>query len=172
MTPKSKSTNQPKKRGVARAGAAFMIRGISKYLGVGKSQSRRPSKAKSSGRAPSSKRLARTQRNLVKLAKAHKSGEMVQFDARIVKTLPDDLIGDKHQRFIIAVDFMPSPIETVLIAHNIDLAPRIPAERGAIARFYGQYEYNSKGGLLHWTHHDPSNWREGGWIEIHRKRYE
>lgn len=97
---------------------------------------------------------------------------MVRFDARVVKTLPDDNFGDRHQRFIVAIDAPKSPIQTVLIAHNIDLAPRLPVERGSVCRFFGQYEWNEKGGLLHWTHHDPSNWREGGWIELHGKRYD
>lgn len=174
MASKSK---QSKKTGLARKGASLMIRGIAKCLRVGSgsgnsTSGRKPSRAKSKGRGPSRKRAAKTQKALVKLAKKKISGEMVQFDARVVKTLPDDLIGDRHQRFIVAIEYMPSPIQTVLIAHNIDLAPRIPIERGSVVRFSGQYEYNDRGGLLHWTHHDPSNWREGGWIELHGKRYD
>lgn len=178
---RSRSSHRSKKRGLARAGAALLIRGIASCLRsqdaktktTSRTQTRkRPTKAKSPGRSPRNKGLARSQRGLVKLAKAQQSGVMVQLDARVVKILPDDTYGDQHQRFIIAIDNMRSPIRTVLIAHNIDLAPRVPVERGSVARFYGQYEWNERGGLLHWTHHDPSNWREGGWIELHGKRYD
>lgn len=151
---RSRTSRKRKKRGIVRAGASLIGRGIIRCFRIGKQD------------------LAKSQRALVKLARARRSGQMVRFDARVVKTLPDDRDGDRHQRFLVAVDHKRSPINTVLIAHNIDLAPRIPLERGSTASFYGQYEYNERGGLLHWTHHDPSNWREGGWIEYCGKRYE
>jgi hypothetical protein len=97
---------------------------------------------------------------------------MVEFQARIVRILPDDNDGSRHQRFLLAIDYTPSNTDSVLIAHNIDLAPRVPVEEGDLVRVYGQYEFNDKGGVVHWTHHDPKNWREGGWIEHHGIRYE
>lgn len=151
---RSHAKKRSKKRGLARAGATLVVRGFAKCLRLG------------------SRDIAKSQRQLVKLARAKRNGEMVLFDARVVKTLPDDREGDRHQRFLVGVDHKGSPIRTVLIAHNIDLAPRVPVERGSVARFYGQYEWNERGGLLHWTHHDPSNWREGGWIELCGKRYD
>jgi hypothetical protein len=175
------SSNRSKKRGLARAGASLVICGIGKCLRVkGKTSkkpareqtNRRPTKAKSSGRSPSRKRAAKTQRELVILAKSKQSGVIVQLDARVVKTLPDDIDGDQHQRFIIAIDHMPSSISTVLIAHNIDLAPRLPVERGSIVRLFGQYEWNERGGLLHWTHHDPGGRHADGWIELDGQRYD
>lgn len=169
---RSRKKRTPPKRGLIRAGASLMVKGISKCFPKSKDSGRRPTKAQTSTRRRSSRGIAKSQRELVELANTQRSGEMVLFDARVVKTLPDDNHGDRHQRFIVEIDYLPSSIETVLIAHNIDLAPKIPVERGSVVRFYGQYEWNEKGGLLHWTHHDPSNWREGGWIELHGKRYD
>lgn len=96
------------------------------------------------------------------------SGEMVTLEAEIVKVLPDDNDGSRHQRFLLALETGG----TVLISHNIDLAPRVPAEAGDVIIVRGQYEWNDKGGVIHWTHHDPKNWREGGWIELDGERYE
>ncbi len=96
------------------------------------------------------------------------SGEMVELHAEIVKLLPDDDEGSRHQRILLGLQTGG----TMLVAHNIDLAERIPAEEGDWITVYGQYEWNDKGGVLHWTHHDPKDWREGGWIEHAGVRYE
>lgn len=96
------------------------------------------------------------------------SGEMVTIEAELVKVLPDDNEGSRHQRFLLALESGG----TVLISHNIDLAPRVPAEEGDVITVRGQYEWNDRGGVIHWTHHDPKEWREGGWIEFDGERYE
>ena len=57
------------------------------------------------------------------------------------------------------------------LAHNIDLAERIPAEEGDSVRLRGRYEWNEKGGVIHWTHHDPVGRQAGGWIEAANRRY-
>ena len=61
---------------------------------------------------------------------------------------------------------------SLLIAHNIDLAPSIPLKIGDQISVYGQYEWNQKGGLIHWTHHDPDNQHPGGWIIQNNVKYE
>jgi len=96
------------------------------------------------------------------------SGEMVTLEAEIVKVLPDDNEGSRHQRLLLALETGG----TVLVSHNIDLAPRVPAGEGDVILVRGQYEWNDRGGVLHWTHHDPKDWREGGWIEFDGERYE
>ena len=96
------------------------------------------------------------------------SAEMVTLEAETVKLLPDDNDGSRHQRLLLALESGG----TVLVAHNIDLAPRVPADEGDTLIVRGQYEWNDKGGVLHWTHHDPKQWREGGWIELDGERYE
>ena len=78
----------------------------------------------------------------------------------VQRVLSDDSEGSRHQRFIVR---LPND-HTVLIAHNIDLAQRVPLKMGDAVSFYGEYEWNERGGVVHWTHHDPGNRREGGWI--------
>ena len=87
----------------------------------------------------------------------------------VVHLLPDDNDGSRHQRFL--VEIARSDV-TVKIAHNIDLAPRVPVSKGDRISFKGEYEYNELGGAVHWTHHDPKQWREGGWIDHAGVRYE
>ena len=87
----------------------------------------------------------------------------------VVKILPDDLQGSRHQRFILRL----SSGQTVLIVHNIDLAPRVPALReGDRVEFRGEYEWNSKGGVIHWTHHDPNGRHVPGWLKYNGKTYQ
>lgn len=79
----------------------------------------------------------------------------------VVKILPDDNNGSRHQRFIVCLNSG----QTVLIAHNIDLAPRVsPLSPGDVISFKGEYEPNTKGGVVHWTHHDPNGRHPAGWI--------
>ncbi len=87
----------------------------------------------------------------------------------IVKVLPDDNDGSRHQRFLVEL----SDGHVVKISHNIDLAPRIPNPReGDTLEFKGDFEANKLGGVVHWTHHDPRGRHEPGHL-IHRgQRYE
>jgi len=96
------------------------------------------------------------------------SGVMVRFDGVISKILPDDNKGSRHQRFIVRVGDQ----HTVLVAHNIDLAPRVPISRDKKISIYGQYEWNNKGGVVHWTHHDPDGSHEEGWIRYQGVSYQ
>lgn len=97
------------------------------------------------------------------------TGRMVQVSGEVERTLADDRDGSRHQRFIIR---LPSG-QTLLISHNIDLAPRLDGlSRGDSLRLYGQYEWNDRGGVVHWTHHDPDGRHPGGYIEWRGRRYE
>jgi hypothetical protein len=89
-------------------------------------------------------------------------------DAGLVKRLiADDEGGVRHQRLVLE---LPQR-QTVLLAHNVEVAARIPAGIGDRLSFRGLYEWNDQGGLVHWTHADPMGERDGGWIRYRRKRY-
>ncbi|MCE3253837.1 MAG: hypothetical protein K0Q67_2857 [Cellvibrio sp.] len=101
----------------------------------------------------------------VLIAEAFRNGRSnVQLggEGKVVHLLPDDSNGSRHQRFLIELESG----HTLLIAHNIDLAPRLDNLReGDLIEFYGEYEWNKKGGVIHWTHHDPKGVHPGGWLK-------
>ncbi len=81
--------------------------------------------------------------------------------AKIIKLLSDDTVGDRHQRFIVELESG----QTLLVAHNIDIAPRIEdLAVGDEVAIYGVYEWNDEGGVIHWTHVDPDGNHPEGWI--------
>ena len=93
----------------------------------------------------------------------------VQDKGVVMQILPDDLEGSRHQRFILRL----SSGQTLLVAHNIDLAHRINRLRtGDTVEFFGEYEWNSKGGVIHWTHHDPGRRHIDGWLKHDNKTYQ
>lgn len=95
-----------------------------------------------------------------------KSGDWVLLQGTVVRLLRDDSQGSRHQRFIIE---LPGRL-TLLVAHNIDLAERVPLGKGDTVTVRGQYEPNDRGGVIHWTHHDPQG-GPGGWVEYRGRRY-
>ena len=91
-------------------------------------------------------------------------------DAGVVtRILADDLAGSRHQRFIVRL----KSGQTVLITHNIDVAPRVTGlKEGDSLRFYGEYVWNEKGGTVHWTHHDPDGKHVAGWVKHNGRTYQ
>ena len=97
------------------------------------------------------------------------SDVQVNGQGRVVRILSDDNDGSRHQRFILELDNG----QALLIAHNIDLAPRInDLDKGDTVSFYGEYEWNSKGGVVHWTHNDPNHRHIDGWLKHHGRTYQ
>ncbi|WP_370660909.1 DUF3465 domain-containing protein [Pseudoalteromonas distincta] len=101
--------------------------------------------------------------------KNHQSNVQVQDSGIVIRILNDDNQGSRHQKFILKL----STGITILIAHNIDLAPRINLiSKGDTVQFYGEYEWNKKGGVVHWTHKDPNGHHVDGWLKHKGKTYQ
>jgi len=95
--------------------------------------------------------------------------QQLEGQGTVIKMLADDTNGSRHQRFIVRLQSG----HTLLVSHNIDLAPRIDALRtGDTVAFYGEYEWNPKGGVIHWTHHDPQGRHPAGWIRHAGQTYQ
>jgi hypothetical protein len=96
------------------------------------------------------------------------SGVQVAGEGVVVRILADDHDGSRHQRFVLRL----ATGQTLLLSHNIDLAPRVPELAiGDPVGFRGVYEWNERGGVVHWTHHDPDGRHEAGWLEHRGRRY-
>ncbi len=92
----------------------------------------------------------------------------VRGSGTVDRILSDDNEGSRHQRFILRL----GSGQTVLVAHNIDLAPRVNSlARGDQVEFYGEYEWNAQGGVIHWTHHDPAGRHAEGWLRHEGRVY-
>lgn len=99
----------------------------------------------------------------------HSSNTQVIGEGVVTRILRDDTAGSPHQRFILKL----ASGQTVLIDHNIDLAPRIAdLKAGDTVSFSGEYVWNEQGGLIHWTHHDPAGRHANGWLVHYAKKYQ
>lgn len=97
------------------------------------------------------------------------SNVQVKGEGTVTKILADDLEGSRHQRFIVRL----ASGQTLLVSHNIDLAPRVAnLGVGDSVAFFGEFEWNPKGGVVHWTHHDPKGRHVGGWIKHRGRTYQ
>ena len=107
---------------------------------------------------------------VIENAYRNKQGDIqIEGQGTVTRILPDDMDGSRHQRIVLELDNGQS----LLIAHNIDLAPRVPdLKNGDTVVFYGEYEWNNKGGVIHWTHKDPGRRHVDGWLKHHGKTYQ
>ena len=94
-------------------------------------------------------------------------GSWIEVTGSVRRLLSDDSDDSQHQRFVIDIGNR----RTLLIAHNIDLAMRVPLGMGDRVEVRGVYEWNELGGLVHWTHDDPLGVEEGGYVRYRRRVY-
>jgi len=142
-----------KKMGIG-AFVALLLAGVSLYFQGGPSP----------GAATPEVDSAAQQQNL-----APQQGDQLAVSGVVARILADDRDGSRHQRFIIQVDGG----DTLLIAHNIDLAPRLDGLTvGEKVRVFGEFAWNPRGGTVHWTHHDPQGRHVPGYIEWRGRRYQ
>lgn len=104
---------------------------------------------------------------LIQAFQSKKSDIFVEGVGTVKKILPDDNKGSRHQKFLVTI----SAEQILLFAHNIDLSPVVPLAVGDTIEFRGEYVYNPKGGVMHWTHRDPNQKIEGGWIKHNSQTY-
>jgi hypothetical protein len=93
----------------------------------------------------------------------------VEGQGTVIELLTDDTNGARHQRFIVQL----ASGQTLLVVHDIDVAPRVSSlQVGDTVSFKGEYVWNSQGGLIHWTHHDPTGSHVAGWIKHNGRTFQ
>ena len=72
------------------------------------------------------------------------TGRWIEDSGLVLRLLPDDDDGSRHQRFVIKL----RGGQTLLVAHNTEVAERIPVGLGDRVHFRGMYDWNDLGGLV------------------------
>lgn len=122
-----------------------------------------------SANAPQSQADGRADSAIASAIADRRSNVQVSGQGVVRKILPDDNDGSRHQKFILRL----SSGQTLLVAHNIDIAPRVSGlGEGDSIDFNGIYEWNEKGGVLHWTHRDPNGRHTAGWLRHRGQTYQ
>ena len=140
---------------------------IAAYLGLDFKQKQNTTNG--SALPPSTNLVIDDQQKIMQAYQQQRSNIQVQAQGTIKAILPDDNQGSRHQKIILQLENGL----TVLIAHNIDLAPKIEGlKKGDKVEVYGEYEYSPKGGVIHWTHHDPQGKHIDGWLKYQGRMYQ
>jgi Protein of unknown function (DUF3465) len=105
---------------------------------------------------------------LLAAAQERRSDLLVEVEGPVARVLADDRDGSPHQRFVIRV----GAEHTVLVAHNLELAERVPLAEGERVTVRGEYEWNALGGVIHWTHDDPSGRHPAGFVRHQGRTYQ
>ena len=118
---------------------------------------------------PSTRTLSGSDAVFARAFEQHTRNLQVEGQGVVRQVLSDDNDGSRHQRFILEL----GSGQTLLIAHNIDLAPRVAGLReGDTVSFGGVYEWNPEGGVIHWTHRDTSKRHLPGWLKHNGELYQ
>lgn len=74
-----------------------------------------------------------------------------------------------HEGFLMRLDSGCDVVVRVEV--NTDFTGEIPLRTNEPVEVKGEYEYYSRGGVIHWTHHDPRGRHENGYVEADGRSY-
>jgi hypothetical protein len=87
---------------------------------------------------------------------------------RLLGTKPG--VSSPHEGFLMRLN--SNCDLTIRVETNVDFTGQFPLKTGDSVVVKGEYEYYSRGGVIHWTHRDPRGRHEGGYIETGGKFYD
>jgi len=69
----------------------------------------------------------------------------------------------EHEGFLLQL--RSGCVLTLRVETNVDFTGPIPLRAGEAVVVKGEYEYETLGGVIHWTHRDPRGRHAGGYVE-------
>lgn len=90
-----------------------------------------------------------------------RTGVWVSGHGIVAQLIGDDTVsGEAHQRMVVNVDNRLD----LIVRHSVERSERVPVAQGDTVSFQGRYQFNGRGGELGFTHQDPEQPGDGGWI--------
>jgi hypothetical protein len=71
-----------------------------------------------------------------------------------------------HEGFLLHLRGAAGRGLTVRVEDNVDITGRIPLRPGDDVVVKGEYIYDPRGGLIHYTHHDPRGRHPSGYVRV------
>jgi Protein of unknown function (DUF3465) len=101
---------------------------------------------------------------------AQRSGVEVVAQGRVTRVLGVQAgRSSPHEGFLLRLDSGCALVVRVEV--NTDFTGTIPLSVGQRVLVKGDYEYYSRGGVIHWTHRDPRGRHENGYVDVNGTTY-
>jgi Protein of unknown function (DUF3465) len=76
-----------------------------------------------------------------------------------------------HEGFLLHLRGAAGHGLTVKVEDNIDITGPVPLQAGDDVELRGEYIYDPRGGIIHYTHHDPRGAHPPGYIRVRGRTY-
>ncbi len=76
-----------------------------------------------------------------------------------------------HEGFLLHLRGAAGHGLTVRVETNVDITGPVPLGAGDDVEVRGEYLYDERGGLIHYTHHDPRGRHPGGFVRVGKRVY-
>jgi len=77
----------------------------------------------------------------------------------------------RHEGFLLHLTGAAGHGLTVRVETNVDITGPVPLSAGDGVEVRGEYVYDARGGLIHYTHHDPRGRHPGGFVRVGKLVY-
>lgn len=90
-----------------------------------------------------------------------RTGVWVSGHGTVAQLIGDETVaGEENQRILVDVESQLN----LIIRHSLEQSDRVPVAQGDTIAFQGRYSFNGRGGVVGFTHHDPEQPGDGGWV--------
>lgn len=77
-----------------------------------------------------------------------------------------------HEGFLLHLTGAAGRGLTVRVEDNVDITGPIPLTEGAEVEVRGEYIFDRRGGIIHYTHRDPRGRHSAGYVRVNDKFYQ